>query len=241
MRLLALESSSRLCSVALQVDGEVRLRCAADDARNSEVLLPMVKALLAEAGLSLQSLDALAFGSGPGAFTGLRVACGAAQGLAFGADLPVVPVGTLEILAESTRGEVAVGSLLPVLAGLDARMGEVYWGQLRATGDDWVLQRGPLLCRPDAVPLPPASAGGWQAVGEAFVVHANVLAQRLGPIYTLDADHPLLPRADALARLAASRFLRGLAVAPELAQPLYVRDKVAQTQAERASARATQA
>jgi tRNA threonylcarbamoyladenosine biosynthesis protein TsaB len=238
MKLLALECATRQCSVALWLDGQTTLRVAAPDARNSDVLLPMARALLAEAGLSLQALDAVAFGAGPGAFTGLRVACGVAQGLAFGADLPVLPVGTLEVLAESLRDLVAVAvgtqrEPLRVLAALDARMGECYWSELLEQGEDWHVIRGPLLAAPDRIPLP--ESAGSLGVGDAFVVHEAALAARLGSSVRLLAGYTQLPDAAALARLASVRWQAGAAIAPDFAQPIYVRDRVALTTAERAA------
>ncbi len=259
MRVLALESASRLCSVALMIDGRVEWRLAADDARNSEVLLPLARALLAEADVALSSLDGIAFGAGPGAFTGLRVACGVAQGLAFGADLPVVGVGSLDLIAESVRSAVVPTAEVPdlaapvagaatgataaadagaaplrVLSALDARMGEVYWATLEAAGPDWRTLAGPALCRPEAVPVP--TGQGWLGAGEAFVLFREVLEAQLTGHCVWVASADLLPRADRLARLGQHRLAHGQGMAPEHAHPIYVRDKVAQTEQERRTA-----
>jgi tRNA threonylcarbamoyladenosine biosynthesis protein TsaB len=191
-----------------------------------------VTRLLGEAGVSLGSLDAIAFGAGPGAFTGLRVACGVAQGLAFGADLPVVAVGTLEALAET---HFAPGANGPdrVVAALDARMHECYWAELQRHGADWRLLRGPVLCAPAAVPLP--AGAGWTGIGDAFAVFAEALATRLGDRVVLAAEVARYPEAAGVARLGALRWRAGAALPPEHAHPLYVRDKVALTAAERAA------
>ncbi len=232
-RILAVDSATVQCSVALLAGGELLQRIAPAGARNSEVMLPMVRALLAEAGLPLASLDVIAFGAGPGAFTGLRVACGVAQGLALGAGLGVIAVGTLEVLAETVCPWSPAAGDQQVLAALDARMQECYWGELQRDGADWRLGTGPLLCAPDAVPLP--KAGNWLGVGDAFTVFAAALRSRLGDRCVLAPGHGRQPEAAALARLAAVRWARGAAVPPEQAQPLYVRDKVALTSQERAA------
>jgi tRNA threonylcarbamoyladenosine biosynthesis protein TsaB len=231
-RILGLESATVQCSVALLSGGVVTQRIAAEGARNSEVLLPMVWSLLAEAGVSLNSLDAIAFGAGPGAFTGLRVACGVAQGLAFGLDRPVLPVGTLEVLAETICG-ASLGPGRKVLAGLDARMGECYWASLQRNDGDWTVLSGPLLARPEAIPLP--EGHDWLAVGDAFQLFGPAFQARLGARYSLAPGAERQPEAAALVRLAARRWRLGGGLSAEAAQPVYVRDKVAQTSLERAA------
>lgn len=236
VRLLAIESATARCSAALLVGGQLVQREAPAGARNSEVLLPMVQSLLAGAGIKLASLDAIAFGAGPGAFTGLRVACGIAQGLALGSGLPVIPVGTLEVVAETFLPWQGAGAAPErVLAGLDARMQEAYWAELTRRGNgDWQVVRGPLLAAAQVLPLPPGQ--GWIGVGDAFAVFAETLQRRLGTCCSSAPEHAGLPDAAALARLAALRWLDGGAIDPEQAQPLYVRDKVALTSRERGGA-----
>ncbi|UCE90616.1 MAG: tRNA (adenosine(37)-N6)-threonylcarbamoyltransferase complex dimerization subunit type 1 TsaB, partial [Pseudomonadota bacterium] len=128
MKLLAIETATEACSVALAVDGDVRDRFEIAPRGHAGLVLPMAKALLAEAGLGLRELDALVFGRGPGAFTGLRIAAGVVQGLAYGAELPVVPVSSLATLAQGVSAQTGASD---VLAVFDARMGEVYWGAFR--------------------------------------------------------------------------------------------------------------
>ena len=222
MRILALETSTDLGSCALWQDGEVmEIRCPTGRP-HSETLLPLARGLLAEASLGFSQLDAIAFGAGPGAFTGLRVACAVAQGLAVAADLPVVPVGTLEALAFEGGGD-------RVLALLDARMGEVYYATLIRAGDE--LQRQGLLrvVQPDEVVLP--AEPGWLACGNALAAYPG-LAGRVAAA-GLEARPGIMPTAAAVARLAAPRLQRGEGEDPAAAAPLYVRDKVAQTVAER--------
>lgn len=216
MNLLAFDTASEYCSAALWQDGSVSERGELAGNRHSEWLLPMIQSLLAEAGLKLTDLDGIAFGAGPGSFTGLRIACGVAQGLALGADLPVVGVGTLEALA------FAAGNM-PVIATLDARMGEIYAAAYR-TSDLTQPAWGPGLFKPDA---PPALAGqDWCVVGTGYPAYAEKLAPHW--LEHLIAE-PLLtyPQARHIAALAVPRLARGEGIAPELAEPMYVRDKVA--------------
>lgn len=228
MRLLAIETSTEYCSCALALDGEVFESCVKADHTHSERLLPMVARLMGDAGLGYADLDAIAFGAGPGSFTGLRIACGAAQGLAFAHGLPVVPVSTLEALASATAG-------LRVLACLDARMGELYLAAYERDGDqsDWRTVQQPVLANTNA--LPPLS-GTWLGAGSGFDAHGQVLENA----YRLSAMEPgLFPRAGAVASLAVTRFARGECVAAEFAAPFYLRDKVALDTGEQAALRAS--
>jgi len=224
MRLLAFDTSTEACSAALLVDGELRLRLEYTERSHAELLLPMIDGLLAEAGLAPGDLDGLAFGRGPGAFTGLRIAAGVAQGLAFAAGLPVAPVSSLAAVAElvpAAAGEV-------VLACSDARMGEVYWGEFRREADGSVTP----LCAESV--SSPAQVGGTgtgavHAAGNALRVFP-LLAGRLAELgLTLHAG--LHPRADAVARLGARQIAAGAGVSAELALPVYVRDDVARPSA----------
>jgi tRNA threonylcarbamoyladenosine biosynthesis protein TsaB len=234
MKLLALECATERCSTALWINGELfEMHQDGGQQRNSETLLPMVTTLMKQADLRLQDLDVIAFGSGPGAFTGLRVACGVAQGLAFGAGLPVIAIGTMEIMAEGMR--MHLGSQLEpmhCLAVLDARMGEVYFAELIEEGADWRVLDGPELGRPEIV-LADQSAQTLYGVGNGFQLYPDLLVQRLGSGLHWVQACLQVPDAIPLARLAADRFQRLGGVAPEQAQPLYVRDKVALTSAER--------
>lgn len=226
MNLLAIETSTDLGSIALWQDGELLLRQCPRGISHSETLLPLIARTLAEAGLSLATLDGIAFGCGPGAFTGLRVACGVAQGLAFAHDLPLLPVGTLDAMALS-------GGDGRVMVALDARMGEVYFGSFTVdaqVGTPAVQPCGVIgVYAPQAVPLP--ETAGWLACGNALAAYP-ALHERLSPFVTA-FQSGLMPSADAVARLAAPRLLRGERVDPADAVPVYIRDKVAQTVAER--------
>lgn len=223
MNILAIETSCETGSIALLSAGHVVDSELDGVAAHSEGVLSAIDWLLGEAGLRIGQLDAIAFGSGPGAFTGLRLACGVAQGLALGSGVGLVAVGSLDALA-AQRPEARL------LAATDARLGEIYFcayerdaeGVLRADGE-------PACGKPGMVPLP---AGTWFGVGSAFAVHGEVLRTRLGDRLAGSAAD-VVPRAAEVVRLAAQRVTQGKLIAPWQAAPLYVRDKVAQTTAER--------
>lgn len=224
MLILALETSTELGSCALWRDGDIVERLCPPGQSHSETLLPLIRELLGESGLKVAQLDAIAFGVGPGAFTGLRVACGIAQGLAVAANIPLVPVTSLEAMAEMTGAE-------EVLALLDARMGEVYAGSYRRSADGYALQGEIRVCSPANVPLP--TAAGWLICGNAPSAYPE-LQVRIAAA-GLSVYPGILPTAAALARLAAPRAARGEGIDAALAAPLYIRDKVAKTVAERLS------
>ena len=231
MKLLAFDTSTEALSVAVglwHVDGRLQLwqHSGIGGAQASATLIPQALALLADAGMTLTGLDAIAFGAGPGSFTGLRTACSVAQGLAFGAGVPVLPVDTLMAVAEDARERSGATRIQAVL---DARMDEVYTAAYEWQAGHW-QQRGDFqLLAPEAVVL---AAGGWLA-GNAFAAYGARLpgeaAQRI------DA----LPTAAAMLRLAPALLAAGLAVPPDQALPRYIRDKVAKTTDERAAERAT--
>lgn len=223
MNLLAFEASTRRLSVALWCDGALVEK--ADDVPNggSERLLPWASELLAEAGTTLTQLDGIAFGAGPGGFTGLRLACGVAQGLAFGLDVPVVPVYSLAALA------LAAGDG-KVLACLDARMNEVYVAAYFVSGGTVDEFMAPQVGPGGTVELP--SGAGWRGAGDGFVAWGDVLRSRLAERLN-GADPAPCPTAAAVARLAAPVLVGGGGVPAAQAVPFYVRDKVALTTAER--------
>jgi tRNA threonylcarbamoyladenosine biosynthesis protein TsaB len=224
VKILAFEASAVRLSVALWNAGTLNERSADVPNGGSERLLPWANELVAEAGLSLKQLDGIAFGAGPGGFTGLRLACGVTQGLAFGLDLPVVPVGTLAALAlASGDGKV--------LACLDARMNEVYVAAYVVAGESVEEIMAPKVGAGETAPLP--EGAGWRGAGDAFAtVHGDVIRQRMGERLGSVAAN-VVPTASAVARLAAPVLARGGGVAAAQAVPIYVRDKVALTTAER--------
>ncbi|MGE0358174.1 MAG: tRNA (adenosine(37)-N6)-threonylcarbamoyltransferase complex dimerization subunit type 1 TsaB [Burkholderiales bacterium] len=222
MKLLAIETSTELCSVALLRDDELFVEEAHAPNQHAERLAPMLRRLLSRAGLAVADLDALAFGQGPGSFTGLRIACGMTQGLAFGSARPVVPVPSLMALAEQANAS-------RVVAAVDARMGETYLAAYSRMGGDWEAAIAPGLFV--AGDLPPLPGRDWVATGsgfDAFDWLRGAYARQVGNRIAGDA-----PRAGAVARIAARKLVRGEALAAERAAPLYLRDKVALTTAER--------
>lgn len=233
MKLLAFETSTEACSVALWLDGEVHERFELAPRRHAEVALPWATALLDEAGVKRSQLDAIAVGRGPGAFTGVRLAIALAQGIALALDRPVIPVSTLAAL--SMQGRRGTGGDANVIAAIDARMSETYVGAfepdgegMRAIGDEWL---GP----PDAFELPDRS-GAWRGVGTGFAALDGVLSRKLeSGLVTID---PLaLPHAADVALLASIDFARGKALAPEHVEPAYLRNNVALTLEQQRAAR----
>ncbi len=218
MRFAAIETATEWCSVALWIDGEVCGLERRADNRHGELSLPMLEELLGRAGIGAQALEAVAFGAGPGAFTGLRIACGIAQGLAFARGLPVLAVSTLHAIAEESGAA-------RVIACLDARMREVYYAALEKRAGQWREAVGAMCVAPEAAPAPPGE--GWLGCGNGFAAYPSFLERSVCAVRP--AVHP---SAVAVARLAAPRFARGEGVDAAQAAPLYVRDKVAFTQEE---------
>jgi tRNA threonylcarbamoyladenosine biosynthesis protein TsaB len=219
MRLLALDTSTEACSVALLLDDVLRLRFELTERSHADLVLPMVDELLAEAGIALADLDGLAFGRGPGAFTGLRIATGVVQGLALGAGLPVVAVSSLAAVAE----QVPAAAGETILVCNDARMGEVYWGVYRRKDAAIIGLTPESVSAPDRV-----GEGVTQlrhAAGNAFPRYPALVTRLLAE--GLQLHDGIYPRADAVARLGALELAAGRGVPAEMALPVYVRDDVA--------------
>jgi tRNA threonylcarbamoyladenosine biosynthesis protein TsaB len=227
VKLLALDSATERCSVALWLDGAVSAREAIRDRSHSELLLSMIAALLAQAGVTLRQLDGIAFGRGPGGFTGVRLATGIAQGLGFAAELPLLPISDLRALA----AQVLLLPAVPAHALIcqDARMGEVYWGCFERL-EQTILAVGPeAVGPPGSVVLPPPWRGKRVCgAGSGFAAHMAVLAPLAAGLSAVAAD--LRPRATEIALLAAQDGLAN-AVPAEQALPVYLRDEVAQVPA----------
>jgi tRNA threonylcarbamoyladenosine biosynthesis protein TsaB len=223
-RLLALETATEACSVALHINGEILEHFEVAPQRHAQLILGMVEGALAQAGLRVGDLDALAFGRGPGSFTGVRIATGVVQGIAFAADLPVAPISTLATLAQEVADESGAER---IVAGLDARMHEVYWGVYRiGPGGIVACEQPEQVCSPERVPIP--SEHGWWGVGSAFDAYGLALALRLGD--RLGQVLPQrYPRARYVAKLGVAALQRGDLVRAEAAQPVYLRDRVAWT------------
>jgi tRNA threonylcarbamoyladenosine biosynthesis protein TsaB len=227
MKLLAFETATEACSVALFVDGAVRERFELAPRRHAELALPWAEELLAEAGIARSQLDAVAAGRGPGAFTGVRLAISIAQGIALALDRPAVPVSTLATLAMQSAGDV--------IAAIDARMGEVYLGAFRRAGEDVLPLAPETVVKPADASIP--QGAGWHGIGTGFAAAEGALRIRLqAQLGTVDAS--ALPHAADVARLAALAYARGEALAPERLEPAYLRNHVALTLAEQQAARA---
>ena len=220
MKVLALDTATEACSAALYVDGEYAERMEIAPREHANLVLGMVDALLAEADLSLRDLDALAFSRGPGAFTGVRIGVGVAQGLGFGADLPLVPVSTLAALA---HGAWRIHGEPSILAALDARMGEVYWAACSVAGEGQVA----VPCEQVSLPERVSAAGsGWFGAGSGWASYHDQLVASVGAALS-GTDGNLFPRARDVAALGVMMFREGMQVSPAQAQPVYLRDQVA--------------
>ena len=225
MNLLAFDTSTEALSAAVMRDGHIAAEeSAAGGALASAALIPTLQALLARAGVALADLDAIVFGRGPGSFTGLRTACAVAQGLAFGARVPVLGIDTLLAVAEEAR---ARSGAVRVVAVLDARMNEVYAARYRHDVGGWQREGAIVLASPAAVEVP----RDWVLAGNAFAGYGAQLPSHAPRIEAL-------PTAAAMLRLAPQLLAAGQAVDAAHAMPVYIRDKVAQTTEERAAARA---
>lgn len=227
MKLLAIETATEACSVAVLVDGQVRERFAIAPRRHAELVLPWADELLAEAGIARTALDAIAVGRGPGAFTGVRLAIALAQGMALALDRPLLPVSTLAVLA-------AQGPDGDVLAAVDARMGEVYLGAFRVQAGVPVALAPETLGSPEGVSVPAGML--WAGLGTGFAAADGALATRLTGALT-DHDPTALPQAADLVRLAAPAYVRGEALPADQVEPAYLRDRVALTLAEQQTKR----
>lgn len=223
--LLAIETATESCSAALSIGDLLIERSEIAPRRHAELILPMIESLLAEAGIRRRDLAGIAVGRGPGAFTGVRLAISVAQGLALGLDLPVVPVSSLAALALDAPVDDAGDSA--ILAVIDARMGEIYAGMFRRDSDGLVE---PVAAESigSAQSLVVPQNRQWSIVGTGWDAHREALLARL-PSPPRFADGARYPQARSVARLATVQFARGAGVTPELALPVYLRDKVALT------------
>ncbi len=218
MKLLALETSTEACSAALLLDDHVIERYQWAPRGHANLILPMLDAVLAEAGLSLGQLDALAVGRGPGAFTGVRIAIAVAQGIAFATGLPVAPISTLAAIAWETGRRQGVDR---IAVALDARLEEVYWGTYRAAADGGVLLLGEeRVCSPEQASLP--EVGEWVGAGNGWALYADCLSRPA--LKTWWSDYG--PTAEAVARLGALAYRQGRLVGAEQVLPVYLRDEV---------------
>lgn len=221
-KILAVDTATENCSVALLMGDEVISRCEYAPREHTTKILPMVDTVLAEGGVKLNQLDALAFGRGPGSFTGVRIGIGIAQGLAFGADLPMVGVSTLATMAQGTFRKHQAEQ---VLTAIDARMGEIYWGQYQRQADgDWLIAGAEQVIAPEALADGFETASGiWFTAGTGWESYAEQLSQLKAQT---EKGTILYPDSQDMVLLAKFALARGEAVTAEAASPVYVRDTV---------------
>ena len=219
MKFAAFETSTEWCSVALWLDGEIVAVEERAGNRHSELALPLLESLFKKTDITISELQAVAFGAGPGSFTGLRIACGIAQGIAFARGLPVIGISSLEAMAEESGAS-------RVVACIDARMREVYYSAIEKDGLRW-REVIPVQCvAPALTPMP--SGDGWTGCGNGFAAYGDIFKGRFASLRP-----EIHPSALAVARLAAARFAAGEGLDAALAAPVYLRDKVAYTIEER--------
>lgn len=227
MKILAVDTATEACSAALYIDGEIRQCFKISPRKHAQLLLPMIDSLMAEAALKPQQLDAIAFGRGPGSFTGLRIATGVMQGIAYGADLPVVPVSTLAAISQACLQKTEYNI---VFAAIDARMDEIYWAvyQRDAQGVAQIIGKEKVQC---ATKVDSLQLSGY-GIGSGWQHYSRELAVCLGKqLIAFDAQY--LPSSAQIAYLGAIGVQRQQTVPVEQAMPVYLRDKVAKTTAER--------
>ncbi|MDH5484188.1 MAG: tRNA (adenosine(37)-N6)-threonylcarbamoyltransferase complex dimerization subunit type 1 TsaB [Gammaproteobacteria bacterium] len=226
-KLLALDTSTEACSAALYIDGHIEQIYQLAPRVHTHLILGMVEQLLADAGIGVAQLDALAFGRGPGSFTGVRIATGVVQGLAFAAELPVVPVSTLASIAQAVYEDHQHNQ---VLAAIDARMGDVYWGAYRLNAEGlMLLVDDELVIPPDQLSRP--EGDDWVGAGSGWQTYAESLSGSMG----VDASRQFadyFPQAKTIARLAVADFAQGKGVDAAQALPVYLRNDVAKKSAQ---------
>jgi len=227
MKILAVDTATEACSAALYIDGEIQERFEIAPREHAKLLLPMVDSLMAEAELRPQQLDAIAFGCGPGSFTGVRIATGVMQGIAYGADLPVVPVSTLAAISQACLLKTTQHT---IFTAVDARMNEIYWAVYQRDMEGFAQLLGKEHVQP-ASNIDALQMTGY-GIGSGWLTYAPVLTEKLADqLLGFDADY--LPHASEIALLGAVGMRREQAVPVEQAMPVYLRDKVAKTTAER--------
>ena len=223
MKILAIDTSTEHCSIALSLNGKTIYKEVLAGQRHSELLLPMLHELLTANDLSLPQFDGIAFGAGPGSFTGLRIACGVAQGLAFAAELPLIGISTLEALAQKNDSQY-------VIACLDARMGEIYHAAYTKMDNGWKTISEPTVCLPQNAPT--LAGGNWVGCGSGFDVYHQELSRRYH--HQLTSTQPgIYPHANEIAQLAITKLANQPSLQAMNATPIYIRNKVALKENER--------
>lgn len=222
--ILSLETATNACSAALQVEGDYFARFDIAPRQHAKLLLPMIQALFNEAGIVPADLDAVAFGCGPGSFMGVRLAVGMAQGLAFGANCPVISISTLQTLAQSTYDQTQASH---ILSAWDARMGDLYWGEYAVDSKGLMQpQRKDQLSKPSEIDIDRTIS--YSAAGNAWSVYASQLPDLFSDVVA-EQYADLYPDARAMLSLAESKLLAGKVCSPIEAHPHYCRDQVVNT------------
>ncbi len=232
MKILALETATEACSAALYCDGEIVSRYELAPRRHTQIILPMLDSVLDEAGISKQALDAIAFGRGPGAFTGLRIAVGIAQGLALALDKPVLPISSLAAMSQQVLDatiNLSTAADVHYIPAIDARMGEVYWGCYQNIDGEVSLIDEEKISKPEVIGGLDKQGGfcfgsGWQAY------YPELMTSDSSEITT--AINDVFPSAQSIAKLAASAYSRGEVIDAADAEPVYLRNDVAKKKAE---------
>lgn len=222
MNLLSLDTSTEFLSLAIQAGDSLFTHHQHVGNASSELILPQIQLLLEEAKVKLSDLDGIAFGAGPGAFTGVRIACGVAQGLGFGANIPVVGINTLLAVAQASGED-------KVIACLDARMGEIYHAAFIRENGKWIEQSNIIVCKPEGSPI---LSGSWIGVGSGWATYGEILSGIYAQNLTKIMDE-ITPTAEAILQLALPIFVAGLAKPASEAAPIYIRNRVALTTIER--------
>lgn len=224
MNIIAFDTSTEYCSLALWFDSELQHKETLAGQRHSELLLPMLQELLKKNNLALKQFDGFAFGAGPGSFTGLRIACGVAQGLGCATKRPVIGISTLEALAQRVNNN-------KVVVALDARMGEIYHAAYeRKETDVWKTVSEAIVCLPEHAPS--LTGNGWTSCGSGFDLYQKKLTEHYSGQIN-QCNHGLHPHAREIAQLAAKKFHNGSAGDPAHAAPIYIRNKIALKESER--------
>jgi tRNA threonylcarbamoyladenosine biosynthesis protein TsaB len=232
MKILALDTATEACSAALYIDGDIQERFEIAPRVHTKLLLPMIDSLMAEAELRPQQLDTIAFGCGPGSFTGVRIATGVMQGIAYGADLPVVPVSTLAAISQACLQKTQENT---IFTAVDARMNEIYWAVYQRDAEGYAELVGKERVQP-ASDVDALSLTGY-GIGSGWQQYESILREKLNnQLIAFDADY--LPHSADIALLGAVGVKRNKTVSVEQAMPVYLRDKVAKTTAERAALKA---
>ncbi len=227
MKILAVDTATEACSAALLIDGDTQERYQLAPREHTKLILPMIDSLMAEAQINTQDLDALAFGRGPGSFTGVRIATGIIQGIAFAADLPVAPISTLAAIAQDCIENTTQNI---IFTAVDARMNEIYWAVYHRNPDDFVELSGKESVTPVQA-IEYSSPKGF-GIGSAWKIHETAMKNQLSNSL-VDYDANYLPRASTIAKLGARAFTLGKTVPVEQAMPVYLRNKVAEKESER--------